>query len=198
MGLMLSEEEIKDSETIFTVPNLISVIRLIFIPVFLWLLIFENKIYLAAWLLAFLGVTDFLDGWLARRLGQVSKLGKILDPAADRLLLLSVVVGGIVSGVIPTWLIVIVGIREVLILLGALWLLIKKAPHIDVTKAGKLGTLLLMLSFPLFLVANSHAFWSQEAYFAARLISIPGIIISWYAAFGYIKILNSLTKRKLL
>lgn len=195
---MLHKEEVKNLEAIFTIPNLISIIRLACIPVFLWLLVFEAKVYFSAWILAFLGVTDFLDGWLARRLGQVSKLGKILDPAADRLLLLSVVIGGIISGVIPSWLIIMAGTREILILLGAFWLLITKAPHMDVTKAGKLGTLLLMLSFPLYLVAHSHSFWNQQAYLSAYLISIPGIIISWYAAFDYVKtLMRTSPERKL-
>src|SRR5918911_3995379 len=100
---------------IFTIPNLLTVVRLACVPVFCWLLFGRDDRTAAAWLLAVLGCTDWVDGYLARHLGQVSELGKVLDPTADRILLGTVVVSLLIDGSVPT----IVGwgvlVREVLI-----------------------------------------------------------------------------------
>src|SRR4051812_18538765 len=84
---------------ILTLPNLVSIVRLLCIPLFLWLLLGSDHVAVAAWLLAGLGATDWIDGYLARHLHQGSELGKILDPTADRLLLLAATLGIIAFGV---------------------------------------------------------------------------------------------------
>ena len=103
------------SDRIFTVPNLISVLRLLCIPLFVWILFgIENRSW-AAILLAVLGATDWVDGWIARRFNQTSELGKILDPTADRLLLIVSIPSLIIDGSIPVWFALLALIRELLV-----------------------------------------------------------------------------------
>ena len=100
---------------VLTLPNLITLARLACLPVFLWLLFGKEDRAAAAALLAVLGITDWVDGYLARRLGQVSELGKILDPVADRLLFIVGAGGILIDGSVPTWFAVIVLVRETLV-----------------------------------------------------------------------------------
>ena len=86
-----------------TIPNLISLVRLALVPVFLWLVFAKNNVVGAGWLLGLIGSTDWIDGYLARRLGQVSKVGEFLDPLADRLAVAAAVVAGLMEGILPAW-----------------------------------------------------------------------------------------------
>jgi cardiolipin synthase len=174
---------------ILTIPNAITVVRLLCVPLFLWLLFGRtNGRYPAAFLLGFLGATDWVDGFLARRLGQVSELGKILDPTADRVLLGVGVVAIMIDGSVPLWLGIVVLAREVLVSGAVLALAAAGARRIDVQWAGKAGTLSLMVAFPLFLVAHSTANWKDVAGVACWAFAIPGLVFSWYAAATYIPI----------
>jgi cardiolipin synthase len=170
-----------------TLPNAITVMRLLCVPLFVWLLFGRtNGRYGAAILLGVLGATDWVDGFLARRLGQVSELGKILDPTADRILLGVGVVAIIIDGSVPLWLGIVVLVREVLVAGAALALAAAGARRIDVQWAGKAGTLSLMVAFPLFLVAHSTAGWKDVAAVGAWLFAIPGLLFGWYAAITYV------------
>jgi cardiolipin synthase (CMP-forming) len=173
---------------ILTVPNLMSVGRLLAVPVFLWLLFGREDRYQAALLLAFLGATDWVDGYVARRFDQVSDLGKILDPTADRILLGVGVLAILVDGSVPTWLGVVTVGREVLVSLGVLVLAALGARRIDVTWWGKAGTFGMMVAFPLFLAANPDggAPWHETAEVLAWLAAIPGLICGWIAAALYV------------
>ena len=170
-------------DRVVTVPNLISVVRLGALPVFLWLLFGRDDRANAAWLLAALGVTDFLDGYIARHFDQVSNLGKVLDPVADRLIF---IVGGgaiLLDGSVPTWFAITVLVREALVggatlVLGALGV-----RRIDVTWFGKAGTFGLLMAFPLFLAHESSLEWWQGF---AWLTGIPGLALSLYAAVLYV------------
>jgi cardiolipin synthase len=174
-----------DLSRILTVPNLITFVRLALLPVFLWLLFVEEDRATAAWLLAGLGVTDFLDGYIARHFDQVSNLGKVLDPVADRLIF---IVGGgaiLIDGSVPTWFAVLVLVRELLVSGATLALAAMGARRIDVTWFGKAGTTGLLMAFPLFLASASSLGWWQGW---AWLAGIPGLVLSYYAAFLYIPI----------
>src|SRR5688572_11363144 len=103
------------STAIVTLPNFVTIVRLSCLPVFLWLLFGREDRAAAAWLLAGLGITDWIDGYLARHLDQTSELGKILDPVADRLLFLVGAGGILIDGSVPTWFAVVVLAREVLV-----------------------------------------------------------------------------------
>ena len=108
-------EQSRDRSQVWTVPNLLSVARLLGVPLFLWLVLGPEEDGLALLVLMVSGVTDFLDGWLARRLDQASKLGQILDPVADRLYILAVVVGLGLREIVPWWVVVILPLRDLLL-----------------------------------------------------------------------------------
>jgi cardiolipin synthase len=171
-----------------TLPNAITLARLACLPVFLWLLFGQEDRAAAAWLLAALGVTDWVDGYLARHLGQVSELGKVLDPVADRLLFFVGAGGILVDGSVPTWFAVVVLAREALVGGATLVLAALGARRIDVTWFGKAGTFGLMVAFPLFLASHSDLSWADAAGALAWVAGIPALAFSLYAAVLYVPI----------
>jgi cardiolipin synthase len=173
---------------ILTVPNVITVVRLLCLPVFLWLLFHEENRAAAAWLLGLLGATDFLDGYIARHFNQTSELGKILDPVADRLLFFVASVAILIDGSVPVWFAWAVLIREVLVAVATLVLAAMGARRIDVTWYGKAGTCGNMFAFPLFLGSHSTVSYAGLCGFLAWVFGIPGLVLSWYAALLYIPI----------
>lgn len=175
-------------DRVLTIPNAFSLARLACAPIFLWLLFGRDNRLGAAFLLAGLGATDWVDGYLARRLGQVSALGKVLDPVADRLLLFVGVGGIVVDGSVPTWLAVLVLVRETLISAATVGLAGLGARRIDVQWVGKAGTFAFMVAFPLFLAGGSGVSWSGTARSVAWVFAIPGLLLAWYAAATYVPI----------
>jgi cardiolipin synthase len=173
-------------DRILTVPNVITVVRLSLLPVFLWLLFGKEDRASAAWLLAFLGTTDFLDGYIARHFHQVSNIGKILDPVADRLLFILGVGGIVIDGSVPGWFAAATLVREALVGGATLTLAALGVRRIDVTWFGKAYTLLLMMAFPLFLASHSDLGWHEGARTAAWALGIPGLMLSWYSAALYV------------
>lgn len=176
-------------DRILTVPNVLSIGRLLCIPVFLWLLFGRHDRYAAGLLLAALGITDFADGWIARHLHQESRLGRILDPTADRILLGVGVAALLVDGSMPWWVGALAVTREVVVGGTVLALAAMGARDIiDVKLAGKAGTLLQMMAFPFFLASNPDggAPWHEVARPLAWLTAVPGLLLSYYAAAGYL------------
>lgn len=181
----------------FTIPNLISIGRIAGSPVFAYVLLVGNDRYLAAWLLGFLGATDWLDGWLARRFGTVSELGKVLDPVADRVLIVIASIAVLIDGSFPLWLGVVVLVREALVSIGVLVLAALGAKRIDVLWVGKAGTLALMLSVPMFLVAEAEVSWSDIARPIAGISAAAALALGWWAAAGYVPLaLDALRERR--
>lgn len=181
-------EPASGEDRVLTIPNVITVVRLCLLPVFLWLLFGREDRASAAWLLAGLGTTDFFDGYIARHFDQVSNLGKILDPVADRLLFF-IGVGGIVAdGSVPAWFAAAVLVREVLVAGATIALATLGVRRIDVTWFGKAYTLLLMIAFPLFLASHSTLGWHEGGGTAAWAFGIPGLILAWYSAALYVPI----------
>jgi phosphatidylglycerophosphate synthase len=133
-------DPIVGEDRILTVPNLITLARLLCLPLYLWLLLSQDDRVAAAALLAVLGATDWADGYVARHFNQVSSLGKVFDPVADRILFL-VAVGGIIAvDGAPRWFSIAVLAREVVISGAALALAASGARRIEVTWVGKAGT----------------------------------------------------------
>jgi len=171
---------------LLTVPNLISVGRLACAPLFLWLLFGLDDRAAAAWLLAFLGATDWIDGYIARRFDQVSDLGKILDPTADRVLLL-VGVGAIaIDGAVPAWVAAATLLREGLIAVAALAIAAAGARRMEVRWVGKAGTFGMLIAFPLFLASHSDLSWRETARPLAWIAIVPGLVFGWIAAAAYV------------
>ncbi len=184
-----TEESAGDESAILTLPNLITVVRLACLPLFLYLLFGRDNRGAAAVLLALLGATDWVDGYAARHLHQVSNLGKVLDPVADRLLFF-VGVGGIlvVGGAAPAWFCWAVIAREVFVSAAVITLALLGARRIDVTWVGKAGTFSLMFAFPFFLAGSST--WAIAPLFSVLgwLVGIPGLVLSYWAAATYVPI----------
>jgi cardiolipin synthase len=137
---------------VLTIPNVLSILRLAGVPVFLWLLLGPEADLVALLVLAFAGISDYLDGKIARALGQTSKLGVVLDPAADRLYILATLVAFVLRDIIPWWLAAIIVGRD-LVLAPGVWLLRRHgiAP-LNVSYLGKSATFCLLYSFPLLLI----------------------------------------------
>jgi cardiolipin synthase len=171
---------------IVTLPNVISLVRLACAPVFVWLLV-DDHLLAAAGLLAVLGASDWVDGWTARRFDQGSNLGKVLDPVADRILLLVAAVALLVQGSVPLVVGVLVLVRELLISVAVLALAAAGARRIDVQWVGKAGTLALMFAFPLYLWADAiHGDAHDVVLAAAWFMAISGLMFSYYAAATYV------------
>jgi len=169
-------------DRVLTVPNALSLGRLACVPLFLYLLFGRENRLGAALLLAGLGITDWVDGYVARHFNQVSNVGKILDPVADRILLVVGMIAILIDGSVPAGIFWLAIAREVLVagttlLLGALG-----ARRIDVSWAGKCGTLLMMVAFPLFLWGHRHG----PATALAWPVSVAGLLMAWYAAATYV------------
>jgi len=172
---------------VLTIPNVVSVVRLCCVPLFLYLLFGRDNRAAAAYLLGGLGATDWIDGYVARHFDQVSTVGKVLDPTADRILLGVGIVAIMIDGSVPVWIGVVTIVREVLVSGAVLALAALGARRIDVTWVGKAGTFALMVAFPLFLGSHAdHLGWQGLAGFLAWTFVIPGIVLSWYAAIAYV------------
>lgn len=124
----------------WTIPNAISLARLGLIPVFLWLLLGRDDTAAAAWVLFVVGSTDWVDGFVARRLDQVSEFGKMLDPVADRVAVAVAVVAGLAADVLPPWLAVPLIVREILVALASGALFLRGFRPVDVRYLGKVAT----------------------------------------------------------
>jgi cardiolipin synthase (CMP-forming) len=175
-----------------TWPNAITLMRLLALPVFLWLLFGTGHRAIAAWLLAALGATDWIDGYVARRWHQVSNVGKILDPTADRILVIAGLIAVAAAGGVPWWFALVTLSREVIVSVLTLVLAVLGATRINVLWWGKVSTFALMTTFPLFLLtSNAHhvalSTWQHDARIACWVIGACGLTLSWIVLFGYIR-----------
>ena len=176
------EDDQAGLDRVLTIPNAISIVRLACVPVFLWLLFGRENRLGAALLLGGLGATDWVDGYIARHFNQVSDLGKILDPIADKVLLVVGMVAILIDGSVPAIIFWPAIAREVLVAGTTVLLGVLGARRIDVSWAGKCGTLLMMVAFPLFLWGQGHG----PATAVAWVVAIAGLIMAWYAAATYV------------
>jgi cardiolipin synthase (CMP-forming) len=184
---VVSEEGPVDGlDRVLTAPNVITLVRLLCIPVFLWLLFGLHRQTAAAVLLALLGATDWVDGFVARRYHQVSTLGKVLDPTADRLLVGTAVISVMVYGAVPLWFGVATIVREVLVSVMVVLLAGLGAARIDVLWVGKAGTFGLMFAYPAFLLGDGTATWQEPVRAIAWVTGLVGLALSWWAAASYV------------
>lgn len=167
-------------DRILTIPNLVTLVRLAGVGVFWWVLLGVENVAAAAWLVFVVGWTDWVDGYLARRLDQVSRLGKALDPVADRLMIASAVIGGLIAGVVPPGIAAPLLAREAITATVAATLLVRGHGVLEVRYVGKVATFLLYGSIP--------AFYLAAADILPRLMSplgwglgILGLGLYWYS-----------------
>lgn len=173
----------KLSAAIWTFPNVISMLRIALIGAFTVLLI-SHQDALAFTTLALAAVSDFADGYLARKWNQVTALGRLLDPAADRLLTVAVVLGLATRDILPWWFVVVVLLRDATVGLALLWGKRKSVATAQVTFMGKLATLLLYIFLPL-------AYLAYDRWDMVHGLAIVGATASsalyWWAGIGYVR-----------
>jgi cardiolipin synthase len=182
----LTDQPTARSDRIVTVPNAISALRLGLVPVFVYLVVRHQDIWAIA-VLAFAGVTDWLDGLAARRLNQYTKLGRLLDPAADRLFILSTVFLLGWRGIVPWWLVALLAAREAVMGLALGVLKLKGIDPPAVVFVGKAATFALMYAFPLLLLAEiSNRTAANAAWVFGWAFAIWGLALYWVACGAYL------------
>lgn len=170
---------------VFTIPNIISLVRLAAIPVFLWL-VWRGEDLAGLLVLIAAVSTDFVDGLVARKLGQISRLGQILDPLADRLFIAAVVVALAIRDVVPLWLVIVVMGRDVLLGLGTLVFGRYGVGVLPVKWMGKWATFALLFSLPLFLLMSLLDGVAAFVAPFAWAVAIAGALLYWWAGILYL------------
>ena len=172
---------------ILTVPNAISVARLAGVPVFLWLVLGPQADGWAVALLIVAGLSDWLDGVIARAWNQQSRLGQVLDPAADRLYIAATLIGLAIRGIIPWWLVALLVARE--LVLGAALLMLRRHGYgpLQVSLVGKTATLCLLYAFPLLFLGSHAGTAALVARVAGWAFAIWGTALYWWAAVLYLE-----------
>lgn len=170
------------SDRVLTIPNALSALRLAGVPVFLWLVLGPHRDGIALLLLMASGVTDYLDGKLARLLGQSSKIGALLDPAADRLYIVSTIVALTIRGIVPVWLLLVLLARDVVLFgFGPLLLRMGYGIALPVHFLGKAATFNLLYAFPFLLATTGHGWLATVARPAAWAFVLWGTALYWWA-----------------
>ncbi|WP_062078825.1 CDP-alcohol phosphatidyltransferase family protein [Demequina globuliformis] len=171
------------SAAIWTLPNVISFVRILLIGVFGGLF-FASQDFWALMVLIAAGISDFLDGFLARRWNQVTRLGRLLDPAADRLLTLVVVLGLAVREIIPWWLVLILMARDLMVASALVYGKIRRTRSPQVTYVGKAATFCLYIFLPL-------AYVAFERWDGVHTLAIGGAVFAsalyWISGIGYVR-----------
>jgi cardiolipin synthase len=174
-----------DTTRVLTVPNILSFIRLALIPVFLWFLLGPRQDVIAVIVLAASGVTDFLDGFLARAWKQVSRLGQVLDPIADRLYIVAIIVGLAVRDFLPWTLVIVLIARDVMLTSLIPALRGRGFASLPVHFLGKIATFCLLYSFPVVLLGSRD--FAGAVYFSVFgwAVALWGAFFYWWAGVLY-------------
>jgi cardiolipin synthase (CMP-forming) len=185
-------------DRIVTWPNVLSAARLAGVPVFLWLVIGPRTVttdLIAAGILGLAGITDWLDGKLARMLNQQSRLGQVLDPAADRLYIAATIIALAVRGIMPWWLFGAIAGRELIV--GAALLVLQRRTvygALQVSFVGKAATLCLMYAFPLLFLGAHSGTAAEVVRVLGWAFAIWGTALYWWAAMLYLTQVRDLVK----
>jgi cardiolipin synthase (CMP-forming) len=178
------------SDRILTIPNGISVARLAGVPVFLWLVLGPRTAVADDWAVALLivaGLSDWLDGKIARALNQTSRLGQLLDPAADRLYIAATIIALAIRSIIPWWLVAVLAVRELTV--GVALETLRRRTRIgglQVSLAGKAATLCLLYAFPLLFLGDHPGWGGTLARIIGWAFAIWGTALYWQSALLYL------------
>ncbi|KRF29826.1 CDP-alcohol phosphatidyltransferase family protein [Phycicoccus sp. Soil802] len=182
-GRVVGEPAVTDR--VLTLPNVLSVLRLVGVPIFLWAILSEHDV-LALVVLMLSGVSDYLDGKIARRFGMESRLGQLLDPFADRLYIATTLFGLAWRDIIPWWLVIALVGREVL-LAGVLWWIKRYGQTgLPVHFVGKAATFNLLYAFPLLLLGEGSSTFAAWALPIGWAFAWWGTVLYWVAGVMYI------------
>jgi len=176
-------------DRIWTVPNAISFIRLVMVPVFLWLLVTGNDTT-ALIVLIIATTSDFVDGMIARNFNQVTRLGMYLDPLSDRLFIAASVIGLAIRGLIPAPLLAVILARDLVLLSVVLYRRLRIADFPRVTFVGKTATFILFIAFPVVVLGTVWTDAPVPLEFIGWLLGGVGAGVYWVAGFGYLGVLR--------
>jgi cardiolipin synthase len=173
---------------IATLPNLITLIRLLTLPVFVTMLLVNEQRAGAALLLGVLGMTDWVDGWIARRFNQTSQFGMVFDPFVDRALFVVGTGSVLIDGGVPLWFCVCILVREVFVGLMMTIGTLVGMKRFPVSIWGKRYTFLLMTAVPLLLLGTSTQVTAEAAWLGGWFLGIPGLVMSYVVGVLYIPV----------
>lgn len=176
-----------DTDQVLTIPNLLSLARLLGVPVFVWLVLAEHRDGLAVLLLMAAGFSDWLDGHLARSWHQISRVGQMLDPVADRLYIGSTIVSLAIRELIPWWLVGLLFARELVLVSLVPFLRTRGYTSLPVHYIGKTATFFLLYAFPLVLLGDGDGTASLVAKVLGWAFSIWGTGLYWWAGLLYVR-----------
>jgi cardiolipin synthase len=170
---------------VFTIPNVLTVVRFLGVPLFIWLVLGPREYGFAALVLAVMASTDWIDGYIARRFNQMSHLGRIMDPIADRLALIAVAVTLMIAGVVEWWYLTALLVPDAVLLAVSLYYF-RGHPDLPVSRIGKVRTALLLVGTPL-LVVSKLALPAVEVYAVVAWIFLGlGLAGHWIAGYNYL------------
>ena len=182
---MSTDEDTALPSRVLTVPNVLSITRLCLLPVFLWLVLGPEADGIATAVLMFMGISDFFDGYVARRWNQTSKLGAILDPVADRLYILAVVIGFVLRDIIPLWLALVIPARDLFLWFLVPFLRTRGYNALPVHFLGKAATAALLYAFPLLLLGDGTGLLAEASRVLGWAFTIWGVGMYWWAGVLY-------------
>ena len=171
---------------VWTIPNLLSLLRLLGVPLFLYLILGPRADGWALAVLAFAGISDYLDGKIARRFNMQSRLGELLDPAADRLYIIATLIGLSIRDIVPWWLALSLIARDLLLAPTIPILKRHGSGPLPVAFMGKAATFNLLYAFPLLLLGVGEQWWNSLAYSFAWAFAIWGAVLYWVTAGIYL------------
>lgn len=174
-----------ERDAFWTVPNVLTMVRFCGVPLFIWLIV-RHDYGAAVVVLVVLGGTDWVDGYIARRFNQASRIGRVMDPAADRLALLAAAVTLVVAGLAPLWLAAALIIPDIVLLVTSL-LLFHGHPDLPVSRLGKLRVALLLVGTPLLLLAHVRGMPLDSLRAVALFLLVLGCIGHWIASARYLR-----------
>lgn len=177
-------QEITVHRRIFTVPNVLTLIRFLGVPLFVWLVLAERQYGWGVLVLVVMGGTDWVDGYIARRFDQTSALGRILDPLADRIALIAVAVTMVIAQIAPWWLLAVLMVPDA-ILAGTSLLFFRWHPDLPVSIIGKLRTAALLIGTPLLLLARAVDVEPNPLTIIAWTFLTLGVMGHLIAAYNY-------------
>lgn len=189
----MAEPTIEPSNRILTIPNVLSFVRLLLVPVFLWLIIVGQD-GAALLVLVFSSISDFVDGVIARRFGQITRLGQLLDPLADRLFIFAALIGLTMRGVIPWWLAAIIVARDLMLVVLGVILANRGFGPLRVHHLGKAATLFLFYALPILMLGEAFPATAFLASPAGWAFALWGAFLYWWAGAVYVAEVARLTR----
>lgn len=180
-----------EHERVLTLPNAITTLRLLALPGFVWLVLAGEALALGLVVLVAVAMTDWVDGYLARRLDQATKLGRVLDPVVDRVLIVTAALTLLAADMVPAWLVVLVVGRDVVVMGGAV-LFFGGVPPLKVTRTGKAATASLLVALPAFLLGETGIPWRGAIQLVAWLAAGAGVVAYYIAGAQYARQLRAL------